>query len=174
MTQIQTVGAELKTRKGKRVLNLHIDMTPMVDLGFLLISFFIFTAALTEKKGMDLIMPKEGPPMEIKQSNALTFLLAEDDRAYVYEGGWNDALRQGQIFKSDYNIAKGLGQAIREKQNKLGAGRDEMFLTVKPLDGASYGNLINALDETIINGVKKYAVTKPTAQEIAFLEKPVR
>ena len=52
-----------------------IDMTPMVDLGFLLITFFVITAELSKPVTMDLFMPKEGPPIKLRKSDALTFLL---------------------------------------------------------------------------------------------------
>ena len=68
-------AASGKTRR-KLHPSLAIDMTPMVDLGFLLISFFMFTTTLSEKKGMDLIMPKEGTSMAL----AACWLTKEDGK----------------------------------------------------------------------------------------------
>jgi len=55
--------------------NKRIDMTPMVDPGFLLISFFVITTELSRPRAMDLFMPKDGRPMLPGESNALTDLL---------------------------------------------------------------------------------------------------
>jgi biopolymer transport protein ExbD len=75
-------------KKAKK-LSTRVDMTPMVDLGFLLITFFIFTATMRSPTTLDLNMPKETDEKDetkIKQSGALTILLGKDDHVYYYEG----------------------------------------------------------------------------------------
>ncbi|MES2881702.1 MAG: biopolymer transporter ExbD, partial [Bacteroidota bacterium] len=76
-------------KKAKK-LSTRVDMTPMVDLGFLLITFFIFTATLSTPTTMGLIMPKdEKDPKdltEVKQSGALTVMLGKGNQVYYYLG----------------------------------------------------------------------------------------
>ncbi|ULT45354.1 biopolymer transporter ExbD [Niabella defluvii] len=73
-------------RKQKK-LSLRIDMTPMVDLGFLLITFFIFTSSMNEPKAMDLLMPEsDGPDTPVAKSGAFTVLIDKDAGIYYYEG----------------------------------------------------------------------------------------
>src|SRR5215470_14364844 len=86
-------------KKAKK-LSTRVDMTPMVDLGFLLITFFIFTATMKSPTTMDLNMPKESDKQDetkIKQSGALTILLGKDDHVYYYEGELDD---KGSNFKA--------------------------------------------------------------------------
>lgn len=174
MAQLQMEAVSATTTKQKTHAALKIDMTPMVDLGFLLITFFIFTTTMAEKKGTRLIMPKEGPPVEIKNSHALTALLS-NDKIYVYEGNWEEALRQNKIIASNYNEYKGLGNLIRQKQMKLQQtdpeGKNALIFLIKPLKQATYKNLVDALDEVTINDVKKYAIVNATTDEIAFAGK---
>jgi biopolymer transport protein ExbD len=65
-------------------------MTPMVDLGFLLITFFVFTATMSSPTTLDLNMPKDvDDPLkktEVKESAVLTILLGKDNHVYYYEG----------------------------------------------------------------------------------------
>ena len=95
MSSIDTAGGETGHKKGPGVkkakkLSTRVDMTPMVDLGFLLITFFIFTATMSSPKAMDLRMPKDvddpKKQNEAKESGALTIMLGKGNQVYYYEG----------------------------------------------------------------------------------------
>lgn len=155
--------------------NPKTDLTPMVDLGFLLITFFVITAELSKPAVTKLNMPKDGAPMPLGKSNALTVLLRGNNTLYYYEGEWKEALAAKQIFATSFDPRNGLGRLIREKQQGLDRagtreGRDGLMLLIKAGDQASYTNLIDALDEAIIHDVKKYAVVKPSPEEINYPE----
>jgi biopolymer transport protein ExbD len=149
------------------------DMTPMVDLGFLLISFFVITTELSKPAAIDLNMPKEGPPMPLGNSDALTVLLGKNNSIYYYHGDWNDAMKGNEIFQTNFSVKDGLGKVIREKQQRLDArntkGRNGLMLLIKPGENAAYSNIIDMLDEALINNVKKYAVLKQQDEEIKYL-----
>jgi len=104
-------------KKAKK-LSTRVDMTPMVDLGFLLITFFIFTATVTTPKAMDLNMPKDpdkkDEEMLTKKSGALTVMLGKNDKVYYYEG---DLAVDGSNFKQ--TTFKGIRQIIIDKK-KIG------------------------------------------------------
>lgn len=91
MAQIQDGGGSGKggKKRAKRGVP-HIDMTPMVDLGFLLLTFFVMTSTFSRPKIMSLAYPPKKDPTEkpgedLKVNNAVTFLLSED-RIFYYEG----------------------------------------------------------------------------------------
>lgn len=95
MASIDTGGGDSGHKKGPGVkkakkLSTRVDMTPMVDLGFLLITFFIFTATMSTPKAMDLRMPKDvddpNKQNEAKESGALTIMLGKGNQVYYYEG----------------------------------------------------------------------------------------
>src|SRR6186713_1205160 len=83
-------------KKGKK-LSTRVDLTPMVDLGFLLITFFMFTTTLSKPKTMQINMPykedniKEEDQTKIKASTVVTILLSSNHRIYYYEGIGDDA-----------------------------------------------------------------------------------
>lgn len=147
----------------RKTHSLKIDMTPMVDLGFLLITFFIFTATLSQPSVTKLIMPAKGAASIIKESNAITLLL-DKDKAFAYEGMWQEAFAKRAIGQTTYDLRTGIGERLREKQRKLPA-KEDMMVIIKPLQTSSYQNVIAALDEMQINGVKRYAVVDATPEE---------
>ena len=87
-------------KKAKR-LSTRVDMTPMVDLGFLLITFFIFTTTMSSPKALNLNMPKDTKNQDelnkAKQSGALTIMLGKDNHVFYYEGQLEP---DGSNFKS--------------------------------------------------------------------------
>lgn len=149
-----------------------IDMTPMVDLGFLLISFFIFTTTLTQPTTTKLTMPKADPNTTLDVYEPTLFTVIVDrEKAFVYEGGFKKAAVQNKLIKTNYNIRTGLGEAIRQKQKALAkeGQKDDLMVVIKPTPSASYQELINVLDEMLINGVKHYAVVDASTAEKDYL-----
>jgi biopolymer transport protein ExbD len=148
------------------------DMTPMVDLGFLLIAFFVMTTELNRPTVVALAMPKgDEPSMPVGRSTSLTVLLGGENEVYYYAGDWPSAVSAGQIFSTTLSELSGVGRIIREKQRGLAGGRDELMLMIKPGKETHFRNLIDALDEATINKVKRYAVLKQGTSEQAWMAK---
>lgn len=149
--------------KKRKHVKLKVDMTPMVDLGFLLITFFIFTTSLAEPVVTKLNMPADGPGTPVSENKSLTVIL-DSDRVYAYEGKWEDALRSGSIIRTSYHVRDGIGKLIRQKQLRLQNPKD-LVLIIKPLQTARYSNVIDLLDEALINGVTRHALVEASPEE---------
>lgn len=148
------------------------DMTPMVDLAFLLISFFVITTQMQQPTAMSLAMPKDGPAQPVGATESLTLLLNGDRQLYWYEGAAAEALQSGKLQPVE-NGVKGLRDILVKKQKALDnfKGRDRLMVLVKPGDKARYYLLIDVLDELKIMGVSRFAVTDPMTAETEFLGK---
>jgi biopolymer transport protein ExbD len=174
MAEINTpsvAGGKAGARRSKK-LSTKVDLTPMVDLGFLLITFFIFTTTMSESKAMKLIMPDDSDPkkdMSLAQSNALTVIPLADNKVFYYHGELNDALKSNTWGVTSYSERDGLGKIVRNKQaalDKIKPGnRKELMLMIKPSPESNYENVVNALDEALINDVKRYAILDLTSSE---------
>ena len=164
MAYIQPTS-ETNSGRNKWRKAIKIDMTPMVDLGFLLITFFIFTTSIAEPLGLKLYMPKDGDSSNIGEGNVVSLLLGSDNTVFYYEGKWNEALASNKIIRTNHSIHSGLGDLLRAKQKRLGAGKDDLMLLIKPSHMSTYQNLVSALDEVLINDIKKYAIMEVTPEE---------
>lgn len=141
-------------KKAKK-LSTRVDLTPMVDLGFLLITFFIFTTTMSEPTAMRLFLPKDTEKPEdqnkIKASGALSIMLAKNNSIFYYEG---ELLPDGSNFKS--TNFKDVRDVIINK--KRSTDPKDFVVVIKPGPEATYKNTVDMLDEMTINDVKRYAM----------------
>jgi biopolymer transport protein ExbD len=158
MAEMETGGGGHKkgpgVKKGKK-LSTRVDLTPMVDLGFLLITFFIFTTTMSQPTAMRLFLPKDTDKPEeqnkVKASGALTLLLGKNDRVYYYEG---ELAPDGSNFKNA--SFKEIRDIIINK--KKSTSPEDFVVVIKPNKESTYKNAVDALDEMTINDVKRYAM----------------
>ena len=180
MAQIENNGQPVRRAGVRRMKKAHprTDMTPMVDLGFLLITFFVFTTTINTPQETTLVVPKTGPVDSLTtagESTTLTVLLNENDRLTYYHGKWETSIATGALKETNFDYQTGLGQVIRNKQialdhnPRITGGRKELFLIIKPGKHSSYKNLVDVLDEVMINKVKKYALVDISDPEEDFL-----
>jgi biopolymer transport protein ExbD len=167
MAELDQSSAAHKKRPGVRrskKLSTRVDLTPMVDLGFLLITFFIFTTSLSRPTALAMKLPKDVPD-SIRQkqpaSGALTVLLTGNDRVFYYEG--ND-LRTTQLTS-----LTGIRSVILAK--KIKTNPSDFMVIVKPGRDASFRNIIQILDEMNISAVKKYALVEISTAEKSWMSK---
>lgn len=174
MTEINVADSPRPKAGVKRMkrANLKIDMTPMVDLGFLLISFFIFTTEISKPAVTNLYMPRDGDSTKIPESKSLTILLGKTDHVFYYHGEMEQAIKNKQIFQTSYNEMNGIGNIIRQTQTELKKrmiDKKELVVLIKPGQNSSFKNVINALDEMLINGVTRYVITDQAEDEGSYM-----
>jgi len=196
MASIDDGGGEVHKKgpgvKKAKKLSTRVDMTPMVDLGFLLITFFIFTTTMSSPTALDLYMPKDTDKDEeqnkAKESGALTIMLGKGDQVYYYEG---QLLPDASNFKQ--TTFKGIRDVIIKKKKDVIAihqhdekckeiwaknGGDQkscldrdLVVVIKPNDDATYKNTVDILDEMTINEIKRFAMVDLFPDEKLLIQK---
>ena len=182
--------AELNTGdgggKGKKVRskkqNPGVDLTAMVDLAFLLITFFMLTTSLAKKQAMPLAMPdktedptKPKDNTKIPEERMMTILIGSNNKILWYMGKFEtptiapteasfgkDGIRK-DLLK---NVQIGVAYAKREPKYKDGDG---LVVNIKASDAASYKNVVDILDEMAITDPQLYAIGDITLGEIDLL-----
>lgn len=151
--------AEMNLAASKSGRNLRVDLTPMVDLGFLLISFFMLTTTLTDPKAMRLTMPDKPGPVPIKSPAEATLTLYLSSGFVRYVEGKTEG-RTGVEAYLDHSPS--VRDEILRFQERLSLGgrfqKSDMVVLIKPDKEASYSSLIGVLDEMLICGVKRYMI----------------
>jgi biopolymer transport protein ExbD len=155
--------------KRMKKLNLVIDMTPMVDLGFLLVAFFILTTQLSQPAVAKLYMPHDGAFTNVPGSRSLSILIGGGTNLFYYFGTEEEAMEQNKITQTAYS-ENAIGNVIRQKQISLGEAKDSMIVLIKAGRDAAYKNLVDILDEMTINNVKRYSIVNISTHEKTFLE----
>ena len=183
MSSIDT-GGDSGHKKGPGVkkakkLSTRVDMTPMVDLGFLLITFFIFTTTMSSPTTMNLIMPKDTDKEEeqnkAKASGSLTILLGKNNVVYYYEGllaedasnfktetfkGIRDVIikKKKDVMANHQHDAKCPEIWAKHGGDKTSCLDQDLVIVIKPDEDATYKNTVDIIDEMAISEIKRYAM----------------
>ena len=162
MAEIQGGGGEGGKKGGKirsKKSSTRIDMTPMVDLAFLLLTFFILTTTLSKPQTMEITMPeklkKEDVQTEVNEKKVLTIVLGPDDKAFWYVG-----ITEPQAKKVDFS-KDGIRKVLLQKNAEI----REMIVLIKALDESKYKNMVDILDEMTICNIKRYAIVDITSAD---------
>ncbi len=170
MAEIETKrSAHSKKRSNKK--SSRVDLTPMVDLGFLLLTFFVFTTTLAAPKAMDVRMPYKTPPDDkICESCVLTVLLDEGNRIKYYEGKGDNK----SVIKETGFSATEIRKVLMDKKEAVQQVRgdaDAFILIIKASEKSNFKNFVDITDEVTISAIKRYYICELTEQDKRILLK---
>ena len=150
-----------RSRKG----NLKVDLTAMVDLGFLLISFFMLSTSFDKPKQMDVFMPNSnGPtdPTEIKLTKTVSLMLGQNGQLPDMHFTIQDIVIDS--FEYSAAVFRKLIFRYQDKVARIHGDKKELFIFIKPLENSRFETLVSVLDEMNICNVARYAIVKPESE----------
>jgi biopolymer transport protein ExbD len=157
-------GGKVRSKKSSN----KVDLTAMVDLAFLLITFFMLTTTLSKPQSMDLTLPdkeKDTKSKDIKvdENRTMTILLGENGKLIRYVGvlGATEIEAPKDFAYGKDGIRKDLisrNKKVKEYSAAKGKPKDGMIVIIKPSKKSTYRNLVDILDEMAIVGVDTYAI----------------
>lgn len=167
----QTSSSSKSEKKSLSKKLIRVDMTPMVDLGFLLITFFMFTTNFTKPNVMDLGLPAGEGGTEINFKNQLTFILGKNDRIFYYQK------EADNLSEKDLKELSFQGMALSKiiKAYKIAAPTPENFtVIIKPTDDANYKNFVDILDEMSLTKNERYGISDLKPLEKTIYEQKIK
>lgn len=156
----------------RKIHSLRVDLTPMVDLGFLLIAFFMYTTTMAKNKSLEVNKPVPGGnSVAYPSESAVTLIPTKDHRVFYYKG----ALEENKNGMSDFTD-KGIRTILLQAEKDAAAlpatyspEAHRLHVIIKPADDCSYADVVAVLDEMEILQVPYYAMADITAEETQLL-----
>ena len=153
-------GHDKKKKKHKRMrrLGVRIDMTPMVDVAFLLLTFFMLTTSMSRPQTMEINLPPgKDVKVEVAMSNLLTLWVKQDGSLY-----WN--VGEEPIHKVEYKALRPLMKQKNEQNSKL--------ITLIKIDRkGKYHMMVDIMDELNLANVTRFSLAPMEDADLKKLEK---
>ncbi|MCX6350297.1 MAG: biopolymer transporter ExbD [Bacteroidetes bacterium] len=169
-------GGSHKKVKGKpkgKKMSTHIDMTPMVDLAFLLLTFFMLATSFSRPHAMEVIYPekpkndKDIP--ELPKERALTFLVGKNDKLLYYYGLLD---KSTQLENADYS-PESIRKIVMDRMvyaKNYSKDHQGLFVMIKATEDARYKNIVDIFDEMNITKAPNYAIMDILPEEKKMLD----
>ena len=133
-----------------------IDMTPMVDLAFLLLTFFVMTTTLNKPQTMEITMPEKVKENDVQtpvnEKKVLTIILAENDKVYWYVG-----MTDPKVEVTNFSEG-GIRKVLLAKNAEI----EKMVVLIKATDESKYKNVVDILDEMNITNMQRFVLVDIT------------
>jgi len=148
----------------------RIDLTPMVDLGFLLITFFMFTTTLAQHKVMDIKMPTNEhpePPMAYTEESTITLIPVAGHRIAYYGGSTIPPTMKATTFKDVRSVLLQKQKDAAALPASYSAQAHQLHVIIKPEQHSVYSDMVTVLDEMAILSIPYYVIADITPDEAA-------
>jgi biopolymer transport protein ExbD len=168
-------GGDGKKVRSKK-MSTRVDLTAMVDLAFLLITFFMLTTTLAKPKAMDLKMPdksdKDQKEMKVDDRRTMNIILGMNDKVEWYMGAPDKQYSPPQVVGFGKN---GIHERIVEQMKKVvgitGDPKKGVIVLIKPTTKSHYKNLVDILDEMNVLDVQQFAIVDVTDPELELVKR---
>jgi len=133
-----------KKKKARR-LGIRIDMTPLVDVALLLLTFFMYTTSMSRPQTMEINLPPDKDvKVEIAESNLLTLRINEKGEIF-----WNSGIESPKRLDPAEQL-----KFLREKSQ----GNPKLTTLVKVDREGRYEMLVNIIDELNLAGIQRFSI----------------
>jgi biopolymer transport protein ExbD len=198
--QVEDKGKKGKKKPKAKKHGTRVDLTPMVDLGFLLITFFMLTTSMLKPQSMDLSVPskdaKEEDQSKLKASQAITILLGKENKLYYFFGTQENGV-DPELVVTDYS-STGVRQMLLNRNSEVMAlvtklkedkfnrkvskedydkklseyksSKTAPMVVIKATDESTYENLVDILDEMQICNIARYALVDITPYDLGLID----
>ena len=172
MLILQTeVAAKKKGRHHSKRIGFRLDMTPMVDVAFLLLTFFMLTTTFSKSNTMEINTPPEKLEVKVAENNVMTMRIAGDGMAYCSIG--NEVPKRISLYDTKDNRQLSLSPQLRSLLKQQTASNKKMVIVVKLSDKAKYKQLVDIIDELNLMKIDRFSLDDYTEQDALEVKRAV-
>lgn len=144
---------EQKRNARQQEKKVKVDMNPMVDMAFLLLTFFMMATTFSKPQAMELIMPASQEPEEateqvLPESKVVTIVLGPATETHIYRGITDPEV---QSFAFSMERINPILQGYQQMDSSV-------MVLIKPMDSAPYKEVVDILDELNQLGLTRYVL----------------
>ncbi|NTU52979.1 MAG: biopolymer transporter ExbD [Chlorobiaceae bacterium] len=161
---IERRGGARKSSHRRKRLGFRLDMTPMVDVAFLLLTFFMLTTTFAKSNTMEINIPPESGELAIAERNVMTLRVPGDGFAYWSYG--EEAPRRVSLYENTGEHAA-LGSGLRQVLRREFSGNSKLVIVVRISDKAKYKALVDIIDEFNLMKIDRFSLDEFTPQDEA-------
>ncbi|ABL64661.1 ExbD/TolR family protein [Chlorobium phaeobacteroides] len=166
---------ERRAKKGrKRIrkrIGFHLDMTPMVDVAFLLLTFFMLTTTFAKSNTMEISMPPEMEEVKIAEANVMTLRISGEGMAYCSLG--NEAPRRLSLYESGDASRFALSAELRQILKQQTTANKKLVIVLKISEKAKYKYLVDVIDELNLMKIDRFSLDDFTDQDELEIKRAV-
>ena len=150
------IAAKKKKKRARKRVGIVLDMTPMVDIAFLLLTFFMLTTTMSKPTTMEINLPPNESKVEVAESNLLTLRISEKSEYY-----WNMG-----VDKPEKTTFDDLSNLFREKLQE----NPKLIALLKVDRKAKYVQMVDVLDEFALINLTKFSLAPMTDEDLQIIE----
>jgi biopolymer transport protein ExbD len=160
-----------KGRKLSKRIGFHLDMTPMVDVAFLLLTFFMLTTTFSKSNTMEINMPPDKVEVKVAESNVMTLRIADNTMVYCSLG--NEAPRKIPLYDPLDTRQSALSGELRQLLKQQTATNAKMVIVVKISEKAKYKHLVDIIDELNLMKIDRFSLDDYTDQDALEIQRAI-
>ena len=153
----QSRGKQKHSKKKRRRLGVRIDMTPMVDIAFLLLTFFMLTTTMNKPQAMEINLPPGDAKVDVPSSNLLTLRVSEDGSIY-----WNIGTDKPEKVSSI-----DLKKVLKEKNS----ANPKLITLIKVDRKGKYIMMVNIMDQLNVADITRFSLAPFDDKDKQLIEK---
>jgi biopolymer transport protein ExbD len=162
MSAVETAEPKAKGKGGKKKakrVGVRIDMTPMVDVCMLLLTFFMLTTVFNKPQTMELNLPPDAKvKVEVQESALITLRVAANFSIY-----WN----KGSDLKMEKLTLKELRAFLVEQSRS----NPKLVVLIKINRDATYNNMVDLMDEVNLANITRFSLVPMDDADKALMAK---
>jgi biopolymer transport protein ExbD len=135
----------------KRRVGVRIDMTPMVDVAFLLLIFFMVTTVFRTPQALEInLPPDDNIKIEIAESKVLSVRVLPDDRTYWKRG-------KDPWARTDVGGLSGVFKNFK--------GNKDLVVVIKIDRDAKFNNMVKIIDQLDLATLTRFSLGTLSPEE---------